>query len=58
LPQIEHGFTHFALTLHPQRVAVGRWPARAEAPGLVWLARDDALGAALPAPIKKLVRTL
>jgi len=58
LPQIEHGFTHFALTLHPQRVAVGRWPPRAEAPGLVWLARDDALGAALPAPIKKLVRTL
>ena len=55
---IAHGFTHFALTLHPQRMAIARWPARAEAPGLVWLARDDALGAALPAPIRKLLQSL
>ena len=45
LPPIEHGFTHFQLTLHPQRVAVRRWPLRAEAPGLLWLyARRCALG--------------
>jgi A/G-specific adenine glycosylase len=58
LPPIEHGFTHYRLTLHPQRVAVRRWPARAEEPGLLWLARDDALAAALPAPIRKLLRSL
>ena len=58
LPPIEHGFTHFRLTLFPQRVAVRRWPQRAEAPGLVWLTRDDALAAALPAPIRALIRTL
>jgi A/G-specific adenine glycosylase len=58
LPPIEHGFTHFRLTMHPQRIAVRRWPARAEAPGLVWLTRDDALSAALPAPIKALIRRL
>jgi A/G-specific adenine glycosylase len=58
LAPIEHAFTHFALTLHPRRIAVKRWPRRAEEPGLVWLARDDALGAALPAPIRKLVRSL
>ena len=58
LPPIEHGFTHFALTLHPQRIRVTRWPARAEAPQYVWLARDDALHAALPAPIRKLLRSL
>ena len=58
LPPIEHGFTHFRLTLHPQRVAVRAWPARAEAPGLAWLTRADALDAALPAPIRKLLRTL
>ena len=58
LPPIEHGFTHFNLTIHPQRVAVRRWPLRAEAPGLLWLTRDDALAAALPAPIRKLLAAL
>jgi A/G-specific adenine glycosylase len=58
LPAIEHSFTHFSLTIHPQRVAVRRWPLRAEAPGLLWLTRDDALAAALPAPIRKLLAAL
>jgi A/G-specific adenine glycosylase len=58
LPAIEHGFTHYRLTLHPQRVAVRTWPRRAEEPGLVWLARDEAHAAALPAPIRKLLRSL
>jgi A/G-specific adenine glycosylase len=58
LPSLEHGFTHFRLTLRPQRVAVHSWPPRAEAPGRVWLTREDASGAALPAPIKKLIRSL
>jgi A/G-specific adenine glycosylase len=58
LPPIEHGFTHFRLTIHPQRIAVRAWPARAEAPGIVWLTREDALTAALPAPIKKLIRQI
>ncbi|HVN35488.1 MAG TPA: A/G-specific adenine glycosylase [Casimicrobiaceae bacterium] len=56
LAPIEHGFTHFHLTIHPQRITVRNWPPRAEAPGLVWLTRDDALAAALPAPIKALIR--
>ena len=58
LTPIEHGFTHFALTLYPQRVDVARWPLRAETPQYVWLSRDDALQAALPAPIRKLLRSL
>jgi hypothetical protein len=37
---------------------VQSWPARAEAPGLLWLMRDDAINAALPAPIRKLLRGL
>ncbi len=53
-----HGFTHFTLTLHPQRLAVSGWPPRAEAPGRIWLTRADALSAALPAPIKRLLRSL
>jgi A/G-specific adenine glycosylase len=55
---ITHGFTHFTLTLHPQRLAVTAWPRSAEESGHVWLTRADALTAALPAPIKRLVRSL
>jgi A/G-specific adenine glycosylase len=55
LPPIEHGFTHFRLTIRPQRVAVRAWPARAEAPGLAWRTRDDALAMALPAPVRRLL---
>ena len=58
LAPIEHGFTHFALTLHPQRMRVDAWPPSADAPDRAWLVRDDALGAALPAPIRKLLRAL
>ena len=58
LPPIEHGFTHFKLTIRPQRVAVRTWPARAQMPGQAWLARDDALAAALPAPVRKLLASL
>jgi len=58
LPAVAHTFTHFTLTLHPQRVNARRWPTRTETPGTIWLAPLDARGAALPAPIKKLLRTL
>ena len=58
LSPIEHVFTHFRLTIRPQRVAVRAWPPRAEAPGLLWLTRPDARAAALPAPIRTLIRSL
>lgn len=58
LAPIEHAFTHFTLTLHPQHIAPDAWPTRAQMPGYVWLTRDNALNAALPAPIKRLMRSL
>ena len=58
LAPIDHTFTHFRLKILPQRVAVRAWPLRAESPGFLWLMRDDALNAALPAPIRKLIRSL
>jgi A/G-specific adenine glycosylase len=58
LPPITHGFTHFTLTLHPQRVRVARWPRTADEPGILWLSPSDARHAALPAPIRKLVQSL
>ena len=56
LPAIEHGFTHFRLRLHPQPCSVREGADRAEEPGLLWLPLAEAAGAALPAPIKKLLR--
>ncbi|MFO1413774.1 MAG: A/G-specific adenine glycosylase [Burkholderiales bacterium] len=58
LPPIAHGFTHFGLTLHPLRMSAARWPAQAGAPLTTWLTPEDALAAALPAPIRRLVRSL
>ena len=58
LTPIDHAFTHYRLTILPQRVAVQSWPHRAESPKHVWLTREDALAAALPAPIRKLLRGL
>ncbi|MEO8738119.1 MAG: A/G-specific adenine glycosylase [Casimicrobiaceae bacterium] len=54
---IEHAFTHYRLTLTPRPCAVQRWPKRAEEPGWLWLPLADVAGAALPAPIKKLLRS-
>jgi A/G-specific adenine glycosylase len=58
LPPIAHGFTHFALTMHPHRAHAAEWGGRVEAPGTMWLTPAAAAKAALPAPIKKLVRSL
>jgi A/G-specific adenine glycosylase len=56
LPPIEHGFTHYRLTLHPLRLRVRRAVAGAREDGIVWLAPADAVDAALPAPIRVLLR--
>ena len=58
LAPIVHGFTHFALTLYPRRLNVARWPPKVEMPHYTWVSRADAIGAAIPSPIRKLLRTL
>jgi A/G-specific adenine glycosylase len=56
LPSLTHVFTHFALTMHPVRVPITHWPLTARIPGVEWFARDAAIAAAVPAPIRKLLR--
>ena len=58
LPVIEHAFTHYRLTLHPVRVRAVRPASGVENPGRLWLAPADAVNAALPAPIRALLRSL
>jgi A/G-specific adenine glycosylase len=58
LAPITHVFTHFALTMHPVRVAVDAPLRVLQAPALEWLTPDAALAAGLPAPIRRLIRSL
>jgi len=58
LPVLHHGFTHFALAIHPVRVTVVRWPLDARMPGAEWFDRHAAIAAAIPAPIRRLLRSV
>ena len=64
LALIEHGFTHYHLTIHPVTLSLtGRSATRRVETYLgktehMWLTLDDAAGAALPAPVKKLLTHL
>jgi A/G-specific adenine glycosylase len=58
LPAIEHAFTHFRLSIVPRLCHVQRRDHRVEQPGLLWLPLADVAHAALPAPIKSLLRRI
>lgn len=58
LPPVEHGFTHYSLTIHPVEIAASTREARAAEPGTMWIDLDDIAGAALPAPVKKILLNL
>ena len=58
LPVIRHGFTHFALNITPALLRVTGMEPRVQAPGHVWLTLEDAIGAAVPAPVRTLLRRL
>ena len=58
LAALSHSFTHFRLHIHPLVLHIAPRPLKAEIPGRLWLARQDALGSALPAPVRRLVSQL
>ena len=55
LPGMQHTFTHFRLHIRPQRLEVRSIQPRARQPGGMWFGLEDALGAAIPAPVRKLL---
>jgi A/G-specific adenine glycosylase len=55
LAAIEHGFTHFRLTIQPVLCDVSEIASRMQAPGRLWLDIEAAGSAATPAPVKKLL---
>ena len=57
LSPVAHGFTHFDLDITPLRVAVRRVDPQA-VPGTLWLPLAEAEGAALPAPVRRILQAL
>lgn len=55
LPPVRHTFTHFRLHMHPLLAEVRSLRPEARQGGGLWLDLSEALGAALPAPIRKLI---
>ncbi len=59
LPALTHSFTHFKLHIQPLEVTLSRKPVRAtESGGQIWMPLADALHAALPKAVEKILRKL
>ena len=58
LAEVAHGFTHFRLTIDPRRLTVAQLLPRAMEPGLAWMLVEEAIAAALPAPVRRILATL
>jgi A/G-specific adenine glycosylase len=58
LPSFAHGFTHFRLQILPIVCDVGTLSPRIEAAGRLWLDPEEAVTAAVPTPVRKVLRTL
>ncbi|MBI5006350.1 MAG: A/G-specific adenine glycosylase [Nitrosomonadales bacterium] len=58
LKSFTHVFTHFKLHITPLKVELAHKPLRAGEPGSVWLEVGEALGAAIPTPVRKVLEQL
>ncbi|MDP2828749.1 MAG: A/G-specific adenine glycosylase [Sulfuricellaceae bacterium] len=58
LPVMQHVFTHFRLNIAPLLLNVARDLPRACQSHGIWLAIEDALDSAIPAPVRKLLHVL
>ena len=55
LTTFTHTFTHFRLHITPLKIRLARKPLHAAQPGGLWLDVEEALGAAIPAPVRKVL---
>lgn len=58
LETFTHTFTHFKLHIAPLKIRLARKPLRAEQAGSVWLDVEEALGAAIPTPVRAMLSGL
>jgi A/G-specific adenine glycosylase len=57
-PAMQHVFTHFRLHIHPLLLNVRRIQPRARQQAGMWLTIEDAMAAAIPTPVRKLLASL
>lgn len=55
-PPIKHTFSHFHLRIQPQAMQVQQMLPQAREAGIVWLPLEEAIAAALPAPVRKILQ--
>lgn len=55
---VNHAFTHFKLAITPQPLLLIKQTLRAQAPNMVWLPIDEAISAAIPSPVRKILSQL
>jgi len=58
LPQLNHTFTHFKLAITPQPLQFVKALPQVSERQHLWLNMDDALGAAIPTPVRKLLEKM
>jgi A/G-specific adenine glycosylase len=58
MPVLSHAFTHFKLAITPQPLRVLQADTLVPASPAIWMAVDDAIGAALPTPVRTLLQRL
>ena len=58
LASIQHVFTHFKLEILPQPLNVTHRPPQTNMPNTIWLSIEDAIGAALPTPVRNILLNL
>ena len=58
LAKLTHTFTHFKLHITPQLVYMNKPAPKVNEDGTIWLSIDEAIGAAIPTPIRKILLQL
>jgi len=58
LPNLTHVFTHFKLHIHPQTLQVVKLNPQVNQAAHMWLNIEDAIGAAIPTPIRKILLSM
>lgn len=57
-PKLSHAFTHFKLHIQPLAIYLTQPLPPRENPGQIWLSIEDALSAAIPTPVRKLLSSV
>ncbi|MBM3351573.1 MAG: A/G-specific adenine glycosylase [Betaproteobacteria bacterium] len=58
LPSLIHTFTHFKLHIHPQPLHVTKQMPQCHDSTRRWIHIDDAMGVAIPTPVRKILQSL